>query len=86
LKYHKIGVFIGEETGGSFACSDRSGDAELKNTKLIAHGSTQVYTTAVEGLPIGRGIMPDYPVVPTINDYIENKDIVKQFAVDLINK
>lgn len=84
MEYHDIGVFIGEETGGSFACTDGSGDVMLSNTTLIPHGSVALFETAVTGLTPGRGIMPDYEVVPTIQDYITGRDAVMEYAISLM--
>ncbi|HEX3047296.1 MAG TPA: S41 family peptidase, partial [Bacillota bacterium] len=86
LKYHRIGVFIGEETGGSFVCTDSSRDEILLNTGIQLHYSTMAFKTAVSGLTPGRGIMPDYEVVPTIQDYLQRKDVELDFAVGLIEK
>lgn len=86
LEYHDIGVFIGEETGGSFACTDGSGDAMLSNTMLIPHGSVALFETAVSGLTPGRGIMPDHEVIPTIEDYLSGRDAVMEYAISLMKK
>jgi C-terminal processing protease CtpA/Prc len=86
LKFHKLGTFIGEETGGSFVCTDNSQDITLYNTNLVLHFSTTKYSTAVSGLTPGRGILPNYSVTPTIQDYISNRDPVKIYAINLINK
>lgn len=86
LKYHNLSIFIGEETGGSFACTDNSGEVSLKNSKVRPHGATQTYTVAAFGLEPGKGIMPDYPITPTIDDYLTEKDAVMEYAVDLARK
>lgn len=84
LKYHKVGIFIGDETGGSYICTDGSRDVVLKNTRLRLHYSTKAYQTAVTGLKLGRGVMPDYYVLPTIQDYINGEDAEKEYAIKLI--
>lgn len=35
MKYQSIGHFIGEESGGSYACSDSSSNHLLSNTRII---------------------------------------------------
>jgi hypothetical protein len=37
----------------------------------------------VKGLSRETGIMPDYPVEPTIDDVLAGQDAVKQFAMNL---
>ena len=84
LKYHQIGRFIGEETGGSFACTAATQTIALTRSQLSFVYSTMAFTTAVSGLTPGRGIMPDYEVIPSIEDFLGNRDVVKEFALSLI--
>jgi C-terminal processing protease CtpA/Prc len=86
LKFNKIGVFIGEESGGSYVCTDGSIDKVLSNTQIKLHISTTKYSVAVTGLTPGRGIIPDLPVTSNIQDYIDNRDTIKISAINLINK
>lgn len=41
---------------------------------------------AVPGYPKDRGIIPDYPVSPTIEDLLNDKDSVMEFTIDLITQ
>lgn len=84
LKYHKRGIFIGEETGGSWACNDASQEHSLPNTGIIINVPRATYATAVSGLEKGWGIRPDYPVSKTIDDLINGRDTALQTAIDLI--
>lgn len=84
LKYQGVGTFIGEESGGSFVCTDSSKDQSLPNTDLNFHYSTQAWAVAVEGLEPGRGIMPDHEVTNTLEDYLNKTDPVISFALNLI--
>jgi len=86
LKFHQIGTFIGEESGGSFVCTDGSQDLTLSNTKLSFHYSTKAFSTAVSGLTPGRGIIPDYPVTPTIEDHLRQRDGEMELAIGMIEK
>jgi hypothetical protein len=43
------------------------------------------FTVAVKGLSRETGIMPDYPVEPTIDDLLAGRDAVKDFAMKLID-
>lgn len=46
--------------------------------------STQVGAVDAQGLTPGRGLMLDFEVTPTIQDYLNNIDIVKQTAIKII--
>ncbi len=84
LKYHNIGTFIGEESGGSFVCSDMSRNGELSNTKIYYRYSTKAFKTAVSGLIPGRGVIPDFQITPSIDDLLKNKDLEMELAIKLI--
>ena len=86
LKSHKLGTFIGEETGGSYLCSGNAKSSTLRNTRLRLYCSVDTYEVEAAGLTPGRGVMPDYQVKPSLNDYLRGNDPVKQFALDLIAK
>ena len=84
LKYQDIGVFIGEESGASFACTDGTRSHTLSNTKIQLGISTMIWTVETEGLTPGRGIMPDYPVEMTMEDYLAGADPVMDYTLSLI--
>jgi len=86
LKYHQIGQFIGEETGGSYVCTSNAQTVTLSHSQFPFLYSTQAFSTAVSGLTPGRGIMPDYEVIPTIQDYLAQRDVVKEFALSLFRE
>lgn len=86
LKAQGVGIFIGEESGGSFACTDSSRTFILENTEIQFRTSTQIWAVDAQGLVPGRGVMPDFEVIPTIEDYLSNIDAVKQTAVDMIHE
>lgn len=85
VKSQNIGVFIGSETSGSFAVADSHIEVRLNNTNLQLYTSREIWKVDVDNLPIGRGIIPDYPVYPSWEDYVNNIDRVMQFTLDLIN-
>ncbi|NLM37534.1 MAG: hypothetical protein GX202_05340 [Firmicutes bacterium] len=85
LKSHGIGVFIGEESGGSYLCTDASINVTLRHTKLRLHCATTAFATTVSNLPPGRGIEPDYRITPTLQDYLEGTDPQMKLAVQLID-
>ncbi|MBN2876148.1 MAG: hypothetical protein JXL85_00670 [Bacilli bacterium] len=84
VKYHDIATFIGSETSGSYAVADSHTEVRLSYTDLQLYTSQEIWKVAVEGLPIGRGVMPDYPVYPTWEDYVNEIDRVLLYTITLI--
>jgi hypothetical protein len=84
LKYHKIGTFIGTETGGTYECNDARQTFELRNTRLRLFVARMTFTAAVKNLPRFRGIVPDVTVEPSLADCLSGKDTVKERALSLI--
>ena len=84
LKYHKLGIFIGEETGATYTCNDASHETTLENSGYIVRSARRSFAAAVKNFPLDQGIMPDYEVKQSVSDVIENKDVVLAFALDLI--
>ena len=88
IHFHKKAVFIGEECGAGYY-GNTSG---FMPTLTLPHTGIRVripvvrYTMAVTGYPPDRGIIPDYPVTPTINDLLNGKDVEMDFAIGLIKK
>jgi len=84
LKYHKIGTFIGTETGGTYECNDASREIHLKNTRLRLFIARITFTAALQGIPRYKGIVPDISVEPGISDHLSGKDPVKERALAII--
>jgi hypothetical protein len=83
-------VFIvGEETGGEYRSyiSGAMFGLVLPNSKIGVKVPTWKTILAIEEDPKnrGRGVIPDYPVSITLDDFINGKDIVKEFAFKLIS-
>lgn len=83
------GLFIGEETGGGYY-GNTSGDeaiVTLPNSKITCRIPKVKYTMAVREIPQkDRGVIPDLPVYPVIDDLIENKDRQLEFALTFIRQ
>jgi hypothetical protein len=84
LKNTNRAVFIGEETGGNFYCSDNSEETELSNTGIYVRYARTTFATDVDFDQPGRGIFPDYEVTPTLSDILTEKDVVMEKAIELI--
>jgi C-terminal processing protease CtpA/Prc len=89
LKSNKRAKFIGEETGGGYF-GNTSGNAVeviLPNTNIFIDIPTTKYVLAVKkDKHDDRGIIPDFEITPTINEFILQKDVQLNFALQLANK
>ncbi len=89
IRSNQRAKFIGEETGGTYY-GNTSGnfvDTILPNTQITVSLPTTKYTMAVKEAKFkDRGIIPDYILIPTINDIIKNKDVQLNYAIKLATK
>ncbi|WP_158640585.1 S41 family peptidase [Anseongella ginsenosidimutans] len=84
----KDAIFIGEESGGDMEgpVSGTGTDITLPNTKIrvdIPFVKRVVNLNGYEPLK-GRGILPDYTVAPSLDDFAGNKDTELEFTISLI--
>jgi len=88
IHFHKKAVFIGEECGAGYYgnTSGMMPMVTLPYTQIRIVIPLVRYTMAVSGYPGDRGIIPEYQVSPTIEDLLQDRDTVMEFAVDLIRK
>ncbi len=84
LRCFRRGVFIGEESGGSFVCNDASKGHVMKHTGLRLNLPRASFATSARCLPLGSGIPPDIELRPTIQDLIAGRDVVLDKAISLI--
>lgn len=85
LKYHDIATFIGQESGSTYLNSENTETISLTNTSIKLTYTTQIYEVDAPGLDPGIGIKPDYEIIPTLNDRMNNHDPVLDFTRRLIN-
>ena len=81
--YYKKAVFFGEECGSGYY-GNTSGfmvTATLPRTRIRIRIPLVLYTMAVEGYPKDRGIVPDFPVTPKIEDLLAGRDPVMARAL-----
>jgi hypothetical protein len=85
-KSNNRGKFIGEETGGTY-CGNTSGamiDTTLPYSKFQLTIPTIKYEMAVKPIKYkDRGIIPDYIILPTIHEIIQQKDPQLDYALRL---
>lgn len=86
IHYKTKAVFIGEESGGGYY-GDNGGlvpEMTLPNSKIVVRIPLIKYTMAVAGYKYkDRGIIPDYTVIPTVEQKI-NGDAEFEFAKQLL--
>jgi len=86
--YYKKAVFFGEECGAGYY-GNTSGfmvTATLPATRLQVRVPLVLYSMAVDGYPKDRGLVPDVPVAPTIEDLLAGRDVVLERALAYLRK
>ncbi|MBA2307480.1 hypothetical protein H0W26_05080 [Candidatus Dependentiae bacterium] len=85
--HHRRGPFIGEEVGGGYY-GNNSGPSfrlTLPHTEVRVNIPVWKYVNAVSGYAYPRrGVMPDYPVQPTIQDVLNGIDTEMIYTLKLI--
>ena len=86
LAHNRKAKVVGQESGGGYQ-GNTSGI--MPKTKIPTGLEITVpllkYTNAVDPMVnIGRGTIPDYLVIPTLDNWIKKKDIEKEFVMVLI--
>jgi hypothetical protein len=86
--HYQKAVFFGEECGAGYY-GNTSGfmvTATLPATCLQVRVPLVLYTMAVDGYPKDRGLVPDFPVSPTIEDVMAGRDPVMDKALAYLEK
>lgn len=87
--HHRLGVFIGNETGGAYAGGNGGSflHFELPNSR-ISLGTPLIYYLNEVDMPAqtGRGVLPDYPVQATVSDLLQARDAPVEKALELIRE
>jgi len=58
----------------------------LSHTKLEYYVANNTHESSATSLPDEKGILPDDYVIQSIDEYLTHKDVVKEFAIKLIEK
>jgi len=86
VKENNLGIFIGNETGGTYTCNDFSKNFTLKNTNLTFRVARQICKTTATTLTNKHGIIPDHYLIPDIDNILNNTDTVLNYTLRLIEK
>lgn len=89
LPFHKRGVLIGEEaTGGYYGCTcGFQVTLILPNSEVrVPLGMVTYYYAAADYKHASRGMIPDYPVKHTIEDFLTGRDKDMELALSLARR
>lgn len=84
VKEMNLGTIIGEELGSNQFCTAGQTILRLANTKLVYYVANTTSRLADTNLPDEKGILPDYEITQSIEDYLNKVDTVKEYAFKLI--
>ncbi|HAA11998.1 MAG TPA: hypothetical protein DCE41_09985 [Cytophagales bacterium] len=80
-------TFVGQETGGGYYGNTSGYSAELTlphSGITVDLPSLQFVMNVEDRYPFGSGVLPDYPVVPTIEQYLNGDNAALDFILDLL--
>ncbi|WP_298424306.1 S41 family peptidase [uncultured Kordia sp.] len=86
VKDLKLGTIIGEEMGGNHFCTGGQKRFKLTNTDVFYSVGRFTNISAVNTNFDDRGVMPDYVVTQSIQDYTNDVDTVMEYTMQLIQK
>ena len=80
-----LATFVGQETGGGYYgnTSGYSKELELPHSKItISIPALQFVMNVKPKLPFGRGVIPDYEVIPTFDEYVNDENASLKFIME----
>jgi hypothetical protein len=83
-----LATFVGQEAGGGYYgnTSGYSRELTLPNSRIVVDIPALQFVMNVEPkIPFGRGVIPHYEVIPTIEQFSQNKNVALDFILKLIN-
>ena len=86
LKYHDIGTFVGTPSGATYKCNaGKNTEFRLQNSQMIITIGRSTYSVAVKDMDKIAPIMPDIYIHENCKDFIDNKDLFMDKALEQIN-
>lgn len=88
MKSNRLAKIIGEETAGSFSGGGTviGLDLVLPNSKITAHTSIVYQVFATKGESGDRGVLPDYPYIPTLEELLDGDKGWRDYVLELEKK
>jgi C-terminal processing protease CtpA/Prc len=84
VKELKLATIVGEELGSNHFCTGGQRRFKLTNTDVFYSVGRFTHIAAVNAKHDDRGVMPDYFVKESIQDYLNDVDTVMEYTLDLI--
>ena len=82
-----LGIFVGEETGGTFEGNTSNGDITLTlpNSGIrVGIPLFRIENAVSRPMEKGRGVIPDYPITYSIQDFLKGRDNDLEFVREII--
>ncbi|MEI2675852.1 MAG: S41 family peptidase [Chitinophagaceae bacterium] len=86
VKHFDVGTIVGEELGSNQFCSAGMTTCRLSNTKLVYYVANNTHELLAITLPDETGILPDYYISQSIDEYLQKIDVVRDFTIELVKK
>lgn len=84
VKSHHLGTIIGEELGSNHFCTAGQMLTRLNNTKLVVSVANNTHISTATELPVEKGVLPDYYISQSIDEYLNKVDAVKNYTLKKI--
>lgn len=82
----ELGIIIGEELGSNQFCTAGQTIFKLKNTRTEFYSANNENRVSVGSVSDERGIFPDHDIAQNIDDYLNKVDVVRDYAIKLIQQ
>jgi hypothetical protein len=82
-----LATFVGQETGGGYFGNTSGYGRELilPNSKIrIKIPALQFIMNVAPKLPFGRGVIPHYEVIPTIEQYLNQENASLKYILEAL--
>ena len=88
LKGDKRAFLVGEETGGTNdgTVAGRYSTEKLPNSKLKLPIGLMLIQPNIEFTKTKKGVLPDYELIPTLQEILQKKDIQLEWIMEQIKK
>lgn len=86
LKDKAISIHIGQETSSAASISTNVKSSNFENTGLLFSIATEAAMAQTSEESTDRGLMPDYDIIPSIEDIMDKKDAVMNLATHIVDR
>ncbi len=88
MKSNALATIVGEETAGSYTGGGTviGLDLKLPNSTITAHTSIVYQVFATSGADGNRGVLPDYPYMPSLDELINGNTSWRDYIIDIISR